>query len=1197
MPTAHPIHVQVANGDTLQSSHVTKIPLPLPDNATTAHIIPNLRHSLISVGKLCDHNCNVLFTRTHADIVCNGHPIATAQRDNNGLWSLASSPPHRALTMKANLQQTQSTTIRDHLHFLHAACFSPTTSTLIQAIQRNYLTTWPGLHTALIRKHLPKSPHTAKGHLDQQRKNTRSTRTSDNTDIPQQEPANTKTNIIFATILDPKLDTGLSYSDLTGRFPVQSSRGNNYILALYDYDSNAILVEPLRNRQDTTILAAYQKSLDTLRRAGCPPKVHRLDNEASKLLKSLLSDNNIDYQLTPAHIHRRNAAERAIRTFKNHFIAGLCSVAPDFPMHLWDHLLPQAQLTLNLLRPSRINPALSAHAQLFGAFDYNRTPLAPPGMRCVAHEKPHQRTSWSPHGVDAWYVGPALEHYRCFKVYIPTTRATRTIDTLDFFPHNDLRTPFCSPGDAVIRAAHDLTHALRQPPHGPLLNLGTLESQALQQLSEIFQQALPANNLATPPPEPVYQTSPPRVEDSSDPPRVEPRRSQRLHAAPVIAPTYRPQDPILLQPELSTDILQHDVPLLASNVIDQKTGAILNYRDLIHHADPTINKNWNISSANEFGRLAQGIGNRVKGTDTIFFIPRSAVPADRTVTYARFVCAYRPQKSEPNRTRMTVGGNLIDYPGDVSTRTADLTTVKAHLNSTVSTPGAKYLCADVKNFYLGTPMWRWEYMRIHISDIPDEVIKQYNLHAIKDTNGYIYVEIRKGMYGLPQAGILANKLLEKRLSHHGYYPTKHTPGFWRHKTRPISFCLVVDDFGIQYVGREHAHHLLAALKENYEITIDWEATLYLGITLTWDYIKRTVDLSMPGYVTAALKKFNHPKPARPEHAPYRHVPPQYGKPIQLTDPIDTSPPLQPSGIKFIQQVVGTFLYYARAVDNTMLTALSTLSSAQSKGTEATADALVKFLNYCATHPDAVIRFHASDMLLRVHSDTSYLSEPKARSRAGGYFYLGDKPPKPDKPNGPILVTTGVIRVVVSSAAEAETGGLFSNMKEAVILRTTLDEMGHPQPSTPIQVDNSTACGIANDNIRQQRSRAIDMRFYWVRDRTDQKQFHVFWAPGSQNLADYFTKHHTAAHHQRMRPVYLHMTHLATLTSDAHSEGVLKLPNTSLASIESFRDCARQLAALLALRRETFVSPARRSARCELSPDKSASQFVEVTHCS
>ena len=163
------------------------------------------------------------------------------------------------------------------------------------------------------------------------------------------------------------------------------------------------------------------------------PKLQRLDNEASKSLKEYITDKlDITYQLIPPHMHRRNAAERAIRTFKDHFKAGLASRDPNFPLHLWDRLLPQAQLTLNLLRPSRTNP--SAYAQLFGQFDFNKTPIAPPGTRVLAHEKPAQRASWAPHGIEGWYIGPAMEHYRCWTIYIPKTNAVGITDTVTFFP-------------------------------------------------------------------------------------------------------------------------------------------------------------------------------------------------------------------------------------------------------------------------------------------------------------------------------------------------------------------------------------------------------------------------------------------------------------------------------------------------------------------------------------------------------------------------------------------------------------------------------------------------------------------------------------------------------------------------------------------------------------------------------------------
>jgi hypothetical protein len=216
------------------------------------------------------------------------------------------------------------------------------------------------------------------------------------------------------------------------------------------------------------------------------------------------------------------------------------------------------------------------------------------------------------------------------------------------------------------------------------------------------------------------------------------------------------------------------------------------------------------------------------------------------------------------------------------------------------------------------------------------------------------------------------------------------------------------------------------------------------------------------------------------------------------------------------------------VDPTLLVALGSLAAAQTHGTAATAEAAVQLLNYCATHPDACLRYHASGMTLYLHSDASYLSESQARSRAGGHFFLSDAPvnpalplPLPPPANGALHTTSTILRHVMASAAEAELGALFVNAQQAVILRTALCELGHPQPPTPIQADNATATGIANDTVRQRRSKTMDMRFYWLRDRIRQGHFHIYWRPGTSNLADYFTKHHPTAHHRLMRPLYLH----------------------------------------------------------------------------
>jgi hypothetical protein len=201
-----------------------------------------------------------------------------------------------------------------------------------------------------------------------------------------------------ATTLEPTQ----IYSDLTGRFPTTSLSGNKYILILYDYDSNSVLSAPIKNRGDKEMVRAFDLLIQSLILRGLKPHLQRLDNEASLALRNYLTQQGITYQLAPPHIHRINKAEQAIQTFKNHFIAGLCSVDPTFSLKLWDKLLPQATITLNLLRKSRINPRMSAYAQLNGHFDFNRTPLAPPDTRIIAHEKPDQRVSWGAHGLDGY---------------------------------------------------------------------------------------------------------------------------------------------------------------------------------------------------------------------------------------------------------------------------------------------------------------------------------------------------------------------------------------------------------------------------------------------------------------------------------------------------------------------------------------------------------------------------------------------------------------------------------------------------------------------------------------------------------------------------------------------------------------------------------------------------------------------------
>jgi hypothetical protein len=208
-------------------------------------------------------------------------------------------------------------------------------------------------------------------------------------------------------------------------------------------------------------------------------------------------------------------------------------------------------------------------------------------------------------------------------------------------------------------------------------------------------------------------------------------------------------------------------------------------------------------------------------------------------------------------------------------------------------------------------------MVINLLSLPQETIDKYNfIELTQDRN--VYIEIQKGMYGLPQAGILANELLQRNLDKDGYQPTQHTHGLWKHDTRPVSFSLVVDDFGVKYVGREHAEHLMTCIKKSYDISSNWEGSAYCGLTLECDYNNKTMDLSMPGYIKAALHKYQHPDPTRPEHAPHKWNPPVYGAKTQYVEDDNNSPALSAKNVTKLQQLTGTLLYYARAVDPALI---------------------------------------------------------------------------------------------------------------------------------------------------------------------------------------------------------------------------------------------------------------------------------------
>jgi hypothetical protein len=230
-------------------------------------------------------------------------------------------------------------------------------------------------------------------------------------------------------------------------------------------------------------------------------------------------------------------------------------------------------------------------------------------------------------------------------------------------------------------------------------------------------------------------------------------------------------------------------------------------------------------------------------------------------------------------------------------------------------------------------------------------------------------------------------------------------------------------------------------QEKSEISSDWTGNAYCALKIDWDYTNDTVDLSMPGYIKSTLHKYQHPAHAHAEHAPHKWNPPVYGAKTQYIEELEDSPSLSQKDVNCIQQLGGKFLHYARAVEPTFIMRVNVLASEQTRTTSDTTEKIIKMLNYCTTHPEATLCCHASDMILNIHCDASYLSEREAKSRAGGFFYMGSKTDKTNRlANGEILIISTVLKHITSSAAGAEIGAEFLNAKEGTVLCTTLEAL-------------------------------------------------------------------------------------------------------------------------------------------------------------
>ena len=1193
------ITVTLPAGEEIQSTHTGELRYSTTHKPQQVHVFDSLWGSLLGIGDLCDAGLVAVFDKNKVFIVDPDQKsvVLTGTRNQKTrLWMIQMKPisateentacaaaevSKNAPRVSNNVSAQQHDTVGDRVEFFSRTFASAAETTLFNAVKKRWIK-FPGITTKILRRHRHRmrTHEVAAGHLDQVHQNHQPNRTPEQVTSGEDSP-------LFNVITHVHEER--NHMDATGRFPAVSHRGHQYLLILYSEGGNYIKAIPMVDRTKQSYLKAHRTALDFYSKRGYTPTFQRLDNETSLEFEEHLRKHHIQVDFVPPHQHRRNKAERAIRTFKNHFIALLAGLDPTFPMCAWNELLEHAEITVNLLRACPTHPRMSAWEGLNGAYDYDAHPLAPPGTAVTVFETPEQRKSWDKHGVKGFYIGPSLNHYRCYRVWVTHTGSVRTADTLAWHPHAySWDTP--SPLDMVVECTNLLTTALENlatsEPHmaaiGQPLHTATEEiGNNMRLLANMYQLSSGKKDTTCAPPQRVVAD---HIKDTAPPQRVvvDHTTTAPPPLAAVAAAAQRvPQAPVAQAPPTSRSIrkrrrlranamavrkadrLVHKYCLEQAGIQEDRYGqhSFISDKDMwnhlfappVHRANTAIDLDGDGNQLTFSAALAGEDGHiwlakhgeeivRLFTSETIRLIMRNEVPSDKKPAY------YNPQVKTKikdgqlqYRVRGTIGGNQVHYPGDKSAQTASMQLIKILCNAVVSDKGAKFMTADIKDFYLGTPLPSPEYMRINLDHIPESVITEYNMRQYAHNNAVV-VEVNKGIYGLPQAGKLAQDRLIAHLAKHGYHQAPNTPCLFRHITNSVSFTLVVDDFGIKYTKDADADHLLSILRELYIMTEDRGLEQkYVGITIKHDRERQRMYLSMPGYIEKALQRFGKAK-QRGAKSPTIYVPPIRGAEQQLVPELtaDEACPVDAKTKTFVQEVTGVILFYSRAVDPTMLTAVNKISMQSANPTRATLKAIDRLLSYAEQYPNATTEIRPSNMQLCAQSDASYLSEHGARSRAGAVLYFGLT--SDNTINGMIEYISTVIPTVCSSVAEAEYAALFLTGRAITNIRTILEDLGYPQQTTNIICDNACAVGIANGSVKQKRSKAIDMRYHWIRDQVNQGKLTISWAEGASNLADYFTKAHPVHHYVTMRRTYVYTPQSASMRICARSRRVTRRLN-------------------------------------------------------
>ena len=1266
---------------------------------------PTSEQSLVSVAQIVDEHpgATVTFSSDKATIAQGRHIMATGSRQpiqagSRPLWTLDATiqsrdtltehPPStsqaRSVALSGRTFQHRVTlqTVQDKVDFLHGILGFPTMSTLTENLDLidSFLSIL-GLTPDQVRKHAHRSSHTAAGHLKRTPAGFHSTKpTSEST--PNTPPSTTEgakkgplplalaltrssappassegghidskmtaqednewnkgIHVATMTTEDFKDFLGRMFGDFTGDFHIPSFDHTKAVMIFFHEPSNYIKYVPIT--EGTSPSQTYQIAYQFFMRKGLSGTWFMADNAVSNAAKQFLTDRGVTIQLAPPHNHRANKAERMIQTAKDHAISTISGADPLFPITRWDHLLEPAELTLNLLRRSNIDPTKSAWEVVHGPYDLDKHPIMIAGTKAMVLEPREIRPSWGARSTEAFYIGPALQHYRSHR-FITATGQPKVSDTAEWFPA-DIKIPGSSPEEQVIASLRSLDNSIKAldttnhkiiiaRPHlrDVIANLEVMftgDRDRCAGCNKIFDDSdwdewnqcractdwfcnicsgntPPGPNVVTeysierdlkaahelevhnlqPEPRSATNISPsdplgPKPQEASNKPAITfddvkarksgtappPKVPQRRRPPPAHDPnTYDKFYPA--QPNTSTmpDAITDPQPVKPTGLkhrqhrqANMATSAIIEADEIAKETDTKQRELWDIVD-NDIGQLtalelalkqergtliapqAFALGAKVlnesgKGLSfktatnpnypgfekwvaagekelhkqiielkSMQFVP--SIPTDRNAGYYRQVLEYN-KEGQP-RVRGTAGGDKTDLQFDkvsLSSRNLTMTAKKILLNKALS-EGRQFATADISDFYVNPnhPLSEHQYIRINHNQMSSSDITKYGQDEFRE-RGFSYLQINTSVYGLEEAGANAQRVIVSILSQKGWIEEERSEKLmiFRHKAHiSETLGLHTDDFAFIY--EDNQKHVIQELiddieKAGYTLKVNWNPTHYCGMRI--EYVRHQyVHVDIPGYVQTSLEKSGLTEVPE-QNIPLPPPPKIMGEQSKFKQ-LDTSPKMSTEQNDQCRKVLGLFLYLAIVCRADIAEAVPQLISELSEiNSVKTYKRVLHLAGYLKRNPDLGVTFYPSDMKLMAYTDSDFKT-PHATT--GGFFYLG-RINDPEWVNGPIFVQSKKQPITTAAASEAEYIGAFMNGKSALPIRQTLDAVGYPQGTTPFKGDNAAAIGLATDTCLPRKSRYVDDKFHWFRDRVRRHDFSITWVKSEDNLADPLTK--------------------------------------------------------------------------------------------